>query len=71
MHDPAGEMGDMASKTIFETSQNLALQEAAGGAGRGPAHEAVQADLRHDWKRAEVEAIYRTALPEQIGRAHV
>jgi biotin synthase len=26
-------------------------------------------DLRHDWKRAEVEAIYRTALPELVFRA--
>lgn len=26
-------------------------------------------DLRHDWKRAEVEVIYRTALPDLIFRA--
>jgi biotin synthase len=26
-------------------------------------------DLRHDWKRAEVAAIYRTALPELVFRA--
>ena len=26
-------------------------------------------DLRHDWKRAEVEAIYRTALPELVFQA--
>jgi len=33
------------------------------------AHNAAQSDLRHDWKRAEVEAIYRTALPELVFRA--
>ncbi len=32
-------------------------------------HAVAKRDLRHDWKRAEVEAIYRTALPELIFRA--
>jgi biotin synthase len=31
--------------------------------------EAASLDLRHDWKRAEVEEIYRTPLPELIFRA--
>lgn len=31
--------------------------------------EASPADLRHDWGRAEVEAIYRRALPEPVFRA--
>ena len=30
---------------------------------------ADRTELRHDWKRTEVEAIYRTALPELIFRA--
>jgi biotin synthase len=30
---------------------------------------AAARDLRHDWKRTEVEAIYRTALPELVFRA--
>src|SRR5260370_5058241 len=33
------------------------------------ARDAAKSDLRHDWKRAEVEAIYRTALPELVFRA--
>src|SRR5260370_34502096 len=33
------------------------------------AHDAAESNLRHDWKRAEVEAIYRTALPELVFRA--
>jgi len=32
-------------------------------------HAAAKRDLRYDWKRAEVEAIYRTALPELVFRA--
>ena len=40
---------------------------------RGPEHEAgrkaEQTGLRHDWKRAEVGAIYGTALPELVFRA--
>jgi|SRR4051812_11736051 biotin synthase len=31
--------------------------------------DATSLDLRHDWTRQEVEAIYRTALPELIFRA--
>jgi biotin synthase len=31
--------------------------------------DAAKSDVRHDWKRAEVEAIYRTALPDLIFRA--
>jgi biotin synthase len=31
--------------------------------------EAASAELRHDWKRGEVEEIYRTALPELVFRA--
>jgi biotin synthase len=30
---------------------------------------AASKDLRHDWKRAEVEALYRAALPELVFRA--
>jgi biotin synthase len=30
---------------------------------------AAQTELRHDWKRAEVEAIYRAPLPELVFRA--
>ncbi len=32
-------------------------------------HAVANRELRYDWKRAEVEAIYRTALPELIFRA--
>jgi biotin synthase len=32
-------------------------------------YSAAKNDLRHDWKRAEVEAIYRTALPELVFQA--
>ncbi len=32
-------------------------------------HAVAKRDLRHDWERAEVEAIYHTALPELIFRA--
>jgi biotin synthase len=31
--------------------------------------EAASLELRHDWERAEVEGIYRTALPELVFRA--
>jgi biotin synthase len=34
----------------------------------GP-QEAASLELRHDWKRAEVEGIYRAALPELLFRA--
>jgi biotin synthase len=34
-----------------------------------PPHAVAMRHLRHDWERAEVEAIYRTALPELIFRA--
>src|SRR6267378_5464660 len=37
--------------------------------GTKPVLEAVESDLRHDWKRVEVAAIYRTPLPELIFRA--
>jgi len=37
--------------------------------GTKPVLEAVKSDLRHDWKRVEVEAIYRTALPDLVFRA--
>jgi biotin synthase len=33
------------------------------------AHAVAKRDLRHNWERAEVEAIYHTALPELIFRA--
>jgi len=36
--------------------------------GAAPSAAAMR-ELRHDWKRAEVEAIYRTALPELVFRA--
>jgi len=29
----------------------------------------TQVQLRHDWKKAEVEAIYQTPLPELVFRA--
>src|SRR5216684_1618424 len=32
-------------------------------------YSVAKKDLRHDWKRAEVEAIYRTALPELVFQA--
>jgi len=43
----------MGTKPVFETAPRAA----------------ATIDLRHDWKRAEVEAIYRTALPELVFRA--
>src|SRR5260370_7489998 len=43
----------MGTKPVFE-----AAPRAAGNR-----------DLRHDWRRAEVEAIYRTALPELVFQA--
>src|SRR5258708_5808393 len=43
----------MGTKPVFE-----AAPRAAGNR-----------DLRHDWKRAEVEAIYRSGLPELVFRA--
>jgi len=35
------------------------------------ARDVGKSDLRHDWKRAEVEAIYRTALPELVFQAQI
>jgi biotin synthase len=43
----------MATETIWEAAQK----------------RAAKGELRHDWKRAEVEAIYRTPLPELVFRA--
>lgn len=40
--------------------------ESGSGAAAQPARERA---VRHDWKRAEVEAIFRTPLPELIFRA--
>ena len=35
------------------------------------ARDVGKSNLRHDWKRAEVEAIYRTALPELVFQAQI
>jgi biotin synthase len=45
----------MGSKPVFEEAPSATANK--------------DLDLRHDWKRAEVEAIYRTALPELVFRA--
>src|SRR5437899_3099870 len=45
--------GSMGSRPVLE----------AGG------KPAARGNLRHDWERSEVEAIYRTALPELVYRA--
>ena len=47
----------MATQTTLQAGQN------------STAREAVREGLRHDWGRPEVEAIYRTALPELVFRA--
>jgi biotin synthase len=51
----------MGTKTILQAGQN--------GAAQGAMHQAALGQLRHDWKRAEVEAIYRTPLTELVFRA--
>src|SRR5579864_6667484 len=57
----------MATKTVLEAAQSVAPRSVAAKtvASNGAARE----DVRHDWGRADVEAIYRTALPELVFRA--
>src|ERR1051325_10180240 len=54
--------GDCAATQAATTQDKRGLEQEATS-------QAVLADLRHDWKRAEVEAIYRMALPELVFRA--
>jgi biotin synthase len=76
-------MGAMETKTTLEAAQNVAgrnlpqprlSQVAAESAhardrAQGVIPEPVSGGVRHDWGRAEVEAIYRMALPELVFRA--
>ena len=75
--------GTMETETSSVATEKVAAREAApaelrrdgesepapGGAIGTAAHASAQTDVRHDWGRAEVEAIYRTALPELVFRA--
>ena len=75
--------GTMETETSSVATEKVAVREAApaelrrGGENeRAPCsaigtatHASAQTDVRHDWGRAEVEAIYRTALPELVFRA--
>src|SRR5207249_9763232 len=54
-------MGAMTTKAIAGASQSSAANGAANGTAK--------ADVRNDWTRAEVEGIYRMALPELVFRA--
>src|SRR5690349_22772537 len=47
----------------------LTSDGAAVAAEQGVAPQPASGGLRHDWGRAEVEAIYRMALPELVFRA--
>ena len=60
-----GSMGTMPTTTTSEVPQTHAA-EAAESSASG---KVAPGSVRSDWTRAEVEAIYRTALPELLFRA--
>ena len=60
-------METMATKTGLDAAQSAALRSAA--AKDLGLRDSAAAGVRHDWTRAEVEEIYRMALPELVFRA--